>query len=101
MRADNARQGLALAHLSTDLRARLAGLLLHNLVVAGHKEEALSAVSELSALVSASDNREAQFAFQLGHSPLDYQLFDFESALRRLDAADRIGTSATSARLAC
>jgi DNA-binding CsgD family transcriptional regulator len=101
VRADNARQGLALANLSVDLRARLAGLLLHNLVVAGHKEEALSAVSELSALVSASDNREAQFAFQLGHSPLDYQLFDFESALRRLDAADRIGTSANvSQRLA-
>jgi DNA-binding CsgD family transcriptional regulator len=101
VRADNARQGLAVADLSADLRARLAALLLHNLVVAGHKDEALGAVSELSALVSASDSREAQFAFQLAHAGLDYQLFDFESALRRLDAANRMGTSANvSQRLA-
>jgi DNA-binding CsgD family transcriptional regulator len=94
VRADNARQGLALAGLSADLRAWLAALLLHNLVVAGHKDEALSGVSGLSALVSASDSCEAQFAFQLAHAGLDYQLLDFESALRRLDAGDRIGTSA-------
>jgi hypothetical protein len=101
VRADNARQGLALAGLSADLRAWLAALLLHNLVVAGHKDEALSAVSELSALVSASDSCEAQFAFQLAHAGLDYQLLDFESAVGRLDAGDRIGTSANvSQRLA-
>jgi DNA-binding CsgD family transcriptional regulator len=101
VRADNARQGLTLSEVSADIRARLAARLLHNLVVAGHKEEALGAVSELSALVSASDSREAQFDFQLAHAPLDYQLFDFETALGRLDAADRIGTSANvSQRLA-
>jgi DNA-binding CsgD family transcriptional regulator len=101
VRADNARLGLALSDVSADIRARLAARLLHNLVVAGHKGEALSAVSELSALVSASDSREAQFDFQLAHAPLDYQLFDFETALRRLDTADRIGTSANvSQRLA-
>jgi DNA-binding CsgD family transcriptional regulator len=101
VRADNARQGLALAGLSADLRAWLAALLLHNLVVAGHKDEALSAVSGLSALVSASDSCEAQFAFQLAHAGLDYQLLDFESAVGRLDAGDRIGTSANvSQRLA-
>jgi len=101
VRADNARQGLALAGLSADLRAWLAALVLHNLVVAGHKDEALGAVAGLSALVSASGSGEAQFAFQLAHAGLDYQLFDFESALRRLDAGDRIGTSANvSQRLA-
>jgi DNA-binding CsgD family transcriptional regulator len=101
VRADNAGQGLALAGLSADLRAWLAALRLHNLVVAGHKDEALSAASGLSALVSASDSCEAQFALQLAHAGLDYQRFDFESALRRLDAGDRIGTSANvSQRLA-
>jgi DNA-binding CsgD family transcriptional regulator len=101
VRADNARQGLALSGLSADLRAWLAALLLHNLVVAGHRDEALSTVSELSALVSASESCEAQFAFQLAHAGLDYQLLDFESALGRLDAGDRIGTSANvSQRLA-
>jgi DNA-binding CsgD family transcriptional regulator len=100
-RADTARQALALGGLSADLQAWLAALLLHNLVVGGHRAEALGSLSELTALVSASDSSEAQFAFQLAHAGLDYQLFDFESALRRLDAGDRVGTSANvSLRLA-
>jgi DNA-binding CsgD family transcriptional regulator len=101
VRADNARQALALPGLPVDLRAWLASLVLHNLVVAGRSDEAVRAVPDLSAAVHASDSREAQFAFELAHAGLDYQLFDVESALRRLDAADRIGTSANvSQRLA-
>ncbi|HEX3488815.1 MAG TPA: LuxR C-terminal-related transcriptional regulator [Streptosporangiaceae bacterium] len=101
VRADNARDALALPGLPADLRAWLAALLLHNLVVGGRGDEAGRAVPDLAALVGAGDSREARFAFELAHAGLDYQLFDFESALRRLDAADRVGTSANvSQRLA-
>jgi len=101
VRADNARHAFTLPGLPVDLRAWLAALVLHNLVVAGRTDEALNAVPDLSAVVHASDSREAQFAFELAHAGLDYQLFDVESALRRLDAADRVGTSANvSQRLA-
>jgi DNA-binding CsgD family transcriptional regulator len=101
VRADNARYALTLPGLSADQRAWPAALLLHNLAVAGRGDEAARAVSGLSELVHASDSRDALFGFELGHAALDYQLFDFESALGRLDLADRIGTSANvSQRLA-
>ena len=101
VRADNARYALSLPGLSADLRAWPAALLLHNLAVAGRGDEAIRAVSGLSEIVHASDSRDARFGFELGHAALDYQLFDFESALGRLDLADRIGTSANvSQRLA-
>ncbi len=101
VRADNARYALTLPGLSADQRAWPAALLLHNLAVAGRGDEAVRAVSGLSELVHASDSRDARFGFELGHAALDYQLFDFESALGRLDVADRIGTSANvSQRLA-
>ncbi|MGD0377543.1 MAG: AAA family ATPase [Streptosporangiaceae bacterium] len=101
VRADNARHALTLPGLSADLRAWPAALLLHNLAVAGRGDEAIRAVSGLSEIVQASDSRDARFGFELGHAALDYQLFDFESALGRLDLADRIGTSANvSHRLA-
>jgi DNA-binding CsgD family transcriptional regulator len=101
VRADNARYALTLPGLSADQRAWPAALLLHNLAVAGRGDEAVRAVSGLSELVHASDSRDALFGFELGHAALDYQLFDFESALGRLDLADRIGTSANvSQRLA-
>jgi DNA-binding CsgD family transcriptional regulator len=101
VRADNARYALTLPGLSADLRAWPAALLLHNLAVAGRGDEAVRAVSGLSEIVQASDSRDARFGFELGHSAVDYQLFEFESALGRLDLADRIGTSANvSQRLA-
>jgi DNA-binding CsgD family transcriptional regulator len=101
VRADSARHALALSGLPTDLRAWLAALLLHNLVVGGRAGEAARAVPDLSALVGAGDSPEAQFAYELARAGLDYQQLDFESALRRLDAADRVGTSANvSQRLA-
>jgi DNA-binding CsgD family transcriptional regulator len=101
VREDNARRAFARPGLPADLRAWLAALVLHNLVVAGRTAEAVRAVPDLSAVVDASDSNEARFAFELAHAGLDYQLFDFESALRRLDVADQVGTSAdVSHRLA-
>lgn len=101
IRADNARAALALPQVPADPRSWLAGLLFHNLVVAGRTDEALKAVDELHRIVEAGTAREGRFAFELAHAGLDYQLFHFDSALRRLDAGARIGTSAdVSKRLA-
>ena len=100
-RADNARAALALPGVPADPRAWLAGLLFHNLVVAGRTDDALDAVDELRGIVEAGAAREGRFAFELAHAGLDYQLFRFDSALRHLDAGARIGTSAdVSKRLA-
>ena len=96
VRADNARTALALPDVPADTRSWLAALVFHNLVTAGRTSTALSAVDELRGIVEASDAtaREGRFAFELAHAGLDYQLFRFESVLRRLDAGARIGTSA-------
>jgi DNA-binding CsgD family transcriptional regulator len=94
VRADNARTALALPDLPADLRGWLAALLFHNLVVAGRTDEALTAAPELREVVDASEGREGRFAFELAHAGLDYQLSRFDSALRRVDFAARIGTSA-------
>jgi DNA-binding CsgD family transcriptional regulator len=100
-RADIARIALALPDVPSDLRSWLAGLLFHNLVVAGRTDEALDAVDELHSIVESGSAPEGRFAFELAHAGLDYQLFHFDSALRRLDAGARIGTSAdVSKRLA-
>jgi DNA-binding CsgD family transcriptional regulator len=94
IRVDNARKALALPDISADLRAWLAALLFHNLVVAGRTDEALRAAPDLWDVVDASDSREGRFAFELAHAGLDYQLFRFDSAFRRVDLAARVGTSA-------
>ncbi|HEV3170279.1 MAG TPA: AAA family ATPase [Actinocrinis sp.] len=98
VRADNARAGLALPDVSADARSWLAALLFHNLVVAGRTDDALNAVDALHRIVESDTAREGRFAFELAHAGLDYQLFHFESALRRLDVAARIGTSADVSR---
>jgi DNA-binding CsgD family transcriptional regulator len=94
IRADNARAGLALPGVPADPRSWLAALLFHNLVVAGRTGDASNALDELRAIVETGAAREGRFAFELARAGLDYQLFRFDSALRRLDAGARIGTSA-------
>jgi DNA-binding CsgD family transcriptional regulator len=98
VRADNARAALALPGVPADPRSWLAALLFHNLVVSGRTDDALKAADELHQIVETGTAREGRFAFELAHAGLDYHLFDFESALRRLDAGARIGTSAEVGR---
>jgi DNA-binding CsgD family transcriptional regulator len=93
LRADNARKGLALPGISVGTRAWLAALLFHNLVTAGRTEEALKASPDLRKVVQAGESREGRFAFELAHAGLDYQLFRFDSAWRRVEVAARVGTS--------
>jgi DNA-binding CsgD family transcriptional regulator len=101
VRADNARQALALPGLSVELRAWLDTIALHNLVVAGRGEDAEYLAPIAYKTAESIGSREAVFAAELATAGLDYQQFRFESALERLDAAARIGTSEdTRARLA-
>ena len=92
-RADNARQALALPGLPEDLRAWLEAIVLHNLVVAGRTGEALDGATAARAAAESSPTAESRFAIDLAEAGLDYQLFRFSSALQRLDAAARRGTS--------
>jgi DNA-binding CsgD family transcriptional regulator/tetratricopeptide (TPR) repeat protein len=93
VRSDNARQALALADLPLDLRAWLESVVLHNLMVAGRTDEAQLISVRVREAAEASTSREARYAANLAQGGLDYQLFRFRSALERLDAAARIGTS--------
>ena len=87
-RADNARQGLSLAGLSADTRARLWASLFHNLLVAGRLDEGLAIESEVDANVSASHDLAARYYFQIGRSAMEYQLSRFEPSLRLLQGVD-------------
>ena len=83
-RAGNARQGLSLAGLSADTRARLWASLFHNLLVAGRLDEGLAIEAEVRANVAASTDLAAQYFFQIGRSAMEYQLGRFEPSLRLL-----------------
>jgi len=87
-RADNARQGLSLAGLSADTRARLWASLFHNLLVAGRLDEGLAIESEVRANVLASTDLAAQYFFQIGRSAMEYQLGRFELSLQLLGGVD-------------
>ena len=87
-RADNARQGLSLAGLSADTRARLWASLFHNLMVAGRLDEGLAIESEVRASVFASTDLAAQYFFQIGRSAMEYQLGRFELSLQLLGGVD-------------
>ncbi len=87
-RADNARQGLSLAGLKADTRARLWASLFHNLLVAGRLDEGLAIESEVRTNVLASADLAAQYFFQIGRSAMEYQLGRFEPSLRLLDGVD-------------
>jgi DNA-binding CsgD family transcriptional regulator len=87
-RAEAARQGLSLAGLSADTRARLWASLFHNLLVAGRLDEGLAIESEVDAVVSASSDVAARYYFQIGRSAMEYQLGRFELSLRLLQSVD-------------
>jgi DNA-binding CsgD family transcriptional regulator len=101
VRAENARQALTLPGLSAEVRAWLATIVLHNLVVAGRGKDARSLAPMASKSAESSTSREAKFAAHLAMSGLNYQELQFEPALERLDAANRFDTSEyTRVRLA-
>ena len=89
VRADNARAGLALPSLPTDLRAELWAALYHSLSVAGRKEEALSIEPSAREATYASTSEVCRFAFELPESGLTYQLLDFGRSLEILLKAER------------
>jgi DNA-binding CsgD family transcriptional regulator len=93
VRADNAREALALPSLPHDLRAWLEALVFHNLVVAGRTAGAIDAQAHVREAVETSHSRDARFAFELASGGLEYQLYGFEAAVDHLDVARRTGTS--------
>jgi len=91
LRADNARAALALPDLTPDLRAWLWASLFHNLVVAGHTDEALAIEGEAREAVYSSRNHACWFAFELPESAVHYQLYGFGRGLELLQTAERRG----------
>jgi DNA-binding CsgD family transcriptional regulator len=89
VRSESARAGLALASLSTDLRAELWAALYHSLSVAGRKQEALSIERSAREAAYASTSEVCRFAFELPQSGLVYQLLDFGRSLEILLTAER------------
>jgi DNA-binding CsgD family transcriptional regulator/tetratricopeptide (TPR) repeat protein len=89
VRSENARAGLALPSLSTDLRAELWAALYHSLSVAGRKAEALDIEPSAREAAYASTSEVCRFAFELPESGLAYQQLDFGRALEILLTAER------------
>jgi DNA-binding CsgD family transcriptional regulator len=89
VRSENARAGLALPSLSTDLRAELWAALYHSLSVAGRKAEALDVEPSAREAAYASTSEVCRFAFELPESGLSYQLLDFGRSLEILLTAER------------
>ena len=89
VRSENARAGLALPSLPTDLRAELWAALYHSLSVAGRKEEALDIEPSAREAAYASTSEVCRFAFELPESGLAYQLLDFGRSLEILLTAER------------
>jgi DNA-binding CsgD family transcriptional regulator/tetratricopeptide (TPR) repeat protein len=89
VRSENARAGLALPSLSTDLRAELWAALYHSLSVAGRKAEALDVEPSAREAAYASTSEVCRFAFELPESGLSYQLLDFGRSLEILLIAER------------
>jgi DNA-binding CsgD family transcriptional regulator len=89
VRAENARAGLALPALSTDLRAELWAALYHSLSVAGRRKEALEIEPHAREAAYASTSEACRLAFELPESGLVYQLLDFGRSLEILLTAER------------
>jgi DNA-binding CsgD family transcriptional regulator/tetratricopeptide (TPR) repeat protein len=89
VRSENARAGLALPSLSTDLRAELWAALYHSLSVAGRKAEALDVEPRAREAAYASTSEVCRFAFELPESGLAYQLLDFGRSLEIISTAER------------
>jgi DNA-binding CsgD family transcriptional regulator len=89
VRAENARAGLSLPSLPTELRASLWAALYHSLSVAGRIEEALEVEDEARRAAHASTDPAAWLRFELPESGVHYQLLDFETALDNINSAVR------------
>jgi len=89
VRSDNARAGLALPSLPTELRAELWAALYHSLSVAGRKEEALDIEPSAREAAYASMSEVCRFAFELPEAGLAYQVLDFQRSLKILLTAER------------
>jgi DNA-binding CsgD family transcriptional regulator len=89
VRAENARAGLALRSLPTDLRAELWAALYHSLSVAGRQQEALEVEPSARKAAYASSSEVCRFSFELPQSGLAYQLLDFGRSLEILLQAER------------
>lgn len=103
LRIENARAGLALSSLSTDLRGSLWAALYHSLSVGGYTKEALEVSASAREAAYASADPAAWLRFELPESAVHYQALDFERALDVIDVAvrrDHKGQEDARARLA-
>ena len=89
VRAENARAGLALPALSTELRASLSAALFHSFTVSGHTEEALEVEASAREAAYASTEPASWLRFELPESGLRYQELDFQRALDIINVAVR------------
>ena len=89
VRAENARAGLALPALSTDLRASLSAALFHSFTSSGHTEEALEVEASAREAAYASTEPASWLRFELPESGLRYQMLDFQRALEIVNTAVR------------
>jgi DNA-binding CsgD family transcriptional regulator len=102
IRAENARAGLALPSLSTDLNASLWSALYHSLSVAGHAEEALGVEASAREAAYASSDPASWLRFEVPEAGMRYQALDFERALDIVNTAvrrDHAGQEDARARL--
>jgi DNA-binding CsgD family transcriptional regulator/tetratricopeptide (TPR) repeat protein len=93
LRAEANRLALALPDVSLRLRAQHLARRVHNLLAAGRDEEARVLLSEAAAVVDSSGDTNASFALELAKGAIAYNAGEFESGLRQIEAAGRLGKS--------
>jgi len=89
VRADSGWRALALPRLSPLLRIRHLATLVHNLVGAGHLEEARRQLGEARGVVEQSGDANAIFTLQFAEAALRYITADLGGALEMTEAALR------------
>jgi DNA-binding CsgD family transcriptional regulator len=89
VRAQTAREGLALPALSDDLHAQLWAALYHSLITAGRVTEALQMEESVRKAVEITANEACWLAFELPYAGLQYALSNFRAALEPIIAAER------------
>jgi DNA-binding CsgD family transcriptional regulator len=93
VRVNASRQALSLPDLSPAVRARHLVSLVHNLMVGGRCDEALSNLSEARAAADGSGDANAAFMLNLAESGLEVVAGRFERALELTEAACRSGSA--------
>ena len=89
VRAETCRHALDLEGVPADLRARLLVQLFYSLVVAGRSDEAETYLRDAQLATEQTGNQAARFILELAESAFQYTRGDFDTALRRCDAALR------------